>query len=322
MNLTFKSLSTLFILALGVFIGASALQAVAYTWTAPSGGPGTTNVAPPINVGTGTQQLHALGTLSAAIQEKSDSLAIDGNLGVLGTLSAIYLNVASGTASTTAGSVLVNDGRGNASWGDLSTAPSTECDGSGLIHVISNNEMNDNGVNSSGDSMEIYCRNGVSRWCLSGESCPWRADIASADNKVCSASGLNTNNHYPGNTSMILMASAWGDLWQPYTVYYCSADGTQKAGYYISSLGNVSCGASPTSQLRNLSVTWSSLSNPTGGDNTNYTYAWSTNNSTWYSGSTSTTTTYTTTGTKNMYLKVTSNGNSKSVACSPNVTIN
>ncbi|MEI8249149.1 MAG: hypothetical protein WCG07_01485, partial [Candidatus Taylorbacteria bacterium] len=162
-----------------------------------------------------------------------DSLAIDGNLGVLGTLSAIYLNVASGTASTTAGAVLVNDGRGNASWGALSAAPSTECTGSGLVHVIPDAEMNDNGRSGGNDSMEIYCRNGVARWCLSGESCPWRSNIASADSKVCSASGLNTGNHDPSNTSMILMTSAWGDLWQPYTVYYCSTDGTQKAGYYI-----------------------------------------------------------------------------------------
>ena len=128
MNLTFKSLSTLFILALGVFIGASALQAVAYTWTAPSGGPGTTNVAPPINVG-----VNGVSNL----QEKFDSLQIDGNLGILGSFV-----VSTGTtpliANSTKGKVLTAiDDSGTAAWMTGGEG------GSGLAFGIKNDTNND-----------------------------------------------------------------------------------------------------------------------------------------------------------------------------------
>ncbi len=113
-----KQLITLAALAGGFIIGASALVALAQNtggWTPAPNTPPTPNVPAPINVGGGTAILQSTGKIPTSIQEKTDSMAIDGNLGVLGTLAATYLNVASGTI-TTAGSVLTNDGSGNASW--------------------------------------------------------------------------------------------------------------------------------------------------------------------------------------------------------------
>lgn len=84
-----KQLLTLAALAGGFVIGASALVAMAQTWTPPSNTPPTPNVAAPINVGVSGV---------SAIQEKYDSLRIDGNLGIMGNLSFILggLNIVGG----------------------------------------------------------------------------------------------------------------------------------------------------------------------------------------------------------------------------------
>ncbi len=76
------------LLVTGFLLGATALSALAGVWTPPQSAPPADNVPAPINVG-------KLGV--SALQEKFDSLMIDGNLGVLGNLV-----VATGT---TAGSV-------------------------------------------------------------------------------------------------------------------------------------------------------------------------------------------------------------------------
>jgi hypothetical protein len=112
-----KQLITLAALAGGFVIGASALVALADTtgWASAPATPPNNNTPAPINVGVGTAILQSGGKIPTSVQEKTDSLAIDGNLGILGTLAVNYLNIASGTISV-ANSVLTNDGHGNASW--------------------------------------------------------------------------------------------------------------------------------------------------------------------------------------------------------------
>ena len=72
------------------------------------------------------------------------------------------------------------------------------CDGSGLFDTVpggsdANGEykMSDNGRSAGGDSLEIYCQDGKSRFCLSGEQCPWRNNGTSTDEVTCSTAGLS-----------------------------------------------------------------------------------------------------------------------------------
>jgi hypothetical protein len=113
-----KQLTSLAILAGGFVIGASALVALAdSTWTpAPAGGPPNNNVPAPINVGP-----------DAVTQVKSDSLQINGSLGVIGNLimggDAIFngtVKITSGTPGS--GKVLTSDTAGNVSWGTVAAA--------------------------------------------------------------------------------------------------------------------------------------------------------------------------------------------------------
>ena len=113
MKLTRTSILSAASLLVGGFIGASTLVALASgaPWTGPTNTPPLDNVAAPINVG--VQGVSAL-------QEKFDSLMIDGGLGVWGNLF-----IASG-ASTTPGSVLTNvNGDGYGSWQPASAVGST-----------------------------------------------------------------------------------------------------------------------------------------------------------------------------------------------------
>ncbi len=86
----------------GLFLGAFALAVAAGTWTSPTQTPPDGNVSAPVNVGgggTGTDRYPQIKT----------------GILTLNNLVAVNMNVASGTINT-AGSVLTNDGNGNASW--------------------------------------------------------------------------------------------------------------------------------------------------------------------------------------------------------------
>ncbi len=330
-----KRILSFSLVVVGFLLGATALSALAQTWSPPGTGyPTGTNCTPPncntpapINVGSSWQ--YKMGPVSFGTNtELTTSIpaldviggALFDNLGITGNLI-----VASGSPQV--GAVLTaQDTNGTAGWQMPGSQTPTECQGSGLVWVIPNSQMNDNGSSAANDSMEIYCRNGVARWCLSGEQCPWRSNIASDDSQVCSPSGLGTGSYYPGNPNMLLMTSAWGDLWQPYTVYYCSKDGTQKVGRYVSTIGNLSCGPDNTTQVINQPVVWSSLTSPTGGDSTNYTYQWNgTDHGSWLpspsTSQNSITYSYTTPGTKTMSMNVLSYGASKSVSCTASVAV-
>ncbi|MDP6627921.1 MAG: hypothetical protein QGG50_08465, partial [Methanopyri archaeon] len=55
----------------------------------------------------------------------------------------------------------------------------------GYVGAIDQILIHDSGPKGSDDSLEIYCRKGVVRLCLSKEQCPWRNDIASKDTSTC-----------------------------------------------------------------------------------------------------------------------------------------
>lgn len=99
MKLTRTSLISATSLLIGGFIGASALVTLAQSvpgWTpAPAGGPPNNNAPAPINV-------------TSVQQSKSGWLAVGGLI-----TNGLFVNVGS---TTTLGSILMNDGAGNASW--------------------------------------------------------------------------------------------------------------------------------------------------------------------------------------------------------------
>ncbi len=89
---------------------------------------------------------------------------------------------------------------------------SLSCSGEGLIHTIPDGCINDGGGSAGGDSLQVYCRNGIARFCLSGESCAWRSGAASStDFRSCSRSGLGSD----------YMANAWCSHWNGHENYYC-----------------------------------------------------------------------------------------------------
>lgn len=91
------------------------------------------------------------------------------------------------------------------------------CNGSGIIFEIPDACMDDGGIHSAGDSMEVYCVCNLARFCLSGESCPWRNmnDSTPDIGLTCSRAGLTSS----------YMANAWCNLWNNHTNYNCCYDG-------------------------------------------------------------------------------------------------
>lgn len=207
----------------GFALGAFALSVLAAgTWNPPSLPPPDGNAEAPINVGN-------------IMQNKLGWLGVKG-------LVATDLTLATGTPAK--GMVLTAiDSVGNAAWALPTTNPvpptsqTSECTGEGLVHVIPNTVMTDTGSSASDDSMEIYCRSGVARFCLSKEACPWRTDIASDDSHVCSMAGLVTSTTDPDNANLKLMVTATGDLWRGHQKYYCGVNGTVKDSYYTTNSG-------------------------------------------------------------------------------------
>lgn len=91
------------------------------------------------------------------------------------------------------------------------------CTGTGKIFVIPNECIDDGGINAIDDSLEIYCVCNRARFCLSGETCPWRNVTKSIvdDGRTCSRAGLTSS----------FMANAWCKLWNNRKKYNCCYDG-------------------------------------------------------------------------------------------------
>jgi hypothetical protein len=98
----------------------------------------------------------------------------------------------------------------------------TCCDGTGLIDSLADSCIDDGGGTSGGDGLEIYCYDHTARFCLSGETCQWRAgEPATDDGTTCESSGLSTDwmatDHYCGG-------------WEGHTDFYC--DRTTETIYF------------------------------------------------------------------------------------------
>jgi len=88
------------------------------------------------------------------------------------------------------------------------------CTGTGLVHTIGNTCMTDFGTSGSGDSLQVYCCDGIARFCLSGEACPWRTGCIVTED-TCSRAGLPDDR----------MATATCQKWRIQSAYNCGVDG-------------------------------------------------------------------------------------------------
>ncbi|HTM20062.1 MAG TPA: hypothetical protein VL172_06140 [Kofleriaceae bacterium] len=103
--------------------------------------------------------------------------------------------------------------------------PSLACTGGGLIATIGDECMDDGGVNGVGDGLEIYCSRGLTRFCLSGEACPWRDGRPAVDDgTTCSHAGLEDSAESE-EYGQDFMAHATCSPWQDHEWYYCDAEG-------------------------------------------------------------------------------------------------
>ncbi|MDD5165241.1 MAG: hypothetical protein PHG25_01760 [Candidatus Pacebacteria bacterium] len=184
MKLTRQSVLAASSLIIGGFLGASALVAAAANWTNAPANPPSNNVLAPINVGFNG---------NTTIQEKLDSLQIDGGLGVVGNLIAPNLIVSTSTSNSvvSAGYFLTAaDSTGKVKWSAPSAA-AQECGSDGRMGTVSDGNINDWGSSGGGDTIEYYCRSHVIRICLGKEACTWRTTgITSDDSHTC---GDNTH---------------------------------------------------------------------------------------------------------------------------------
>jgi hypothetical protein len=97
----------------------------------------------------------------------------------------------------------------------VDAAPS--CEGTGKIWSSLDDCIDDGGTTDSGDLLEVYCVDGLARFCLSHEACPWRDGAATARDVSCSTSGLEST----------FMASAINGchLWEDHDRLCCSEEG-------------------------------------------------------------------------------------------------
>jgi hypothetical protein len=110
-------------------------------------------------------------------------------------------------------------------WFSVERASQLACDGSGRIGTIPDECIDDGGANGVGDSLEIYCFKNVARFCLTGESCPWRNRTPrSDDGRTCSHAGLGVDGSGEAEDHDY-MANAWCSQWKGHDRYDCSPEG-------------------------------------------------------------------------------------------------
>jgi hypothetical protein len=97
------------------------------------------------------------------------------------------------------------------------TEEARTCVGSGLVQLIPDDCVGDGGLSVGGDSIEVYCVNGISRFCLSGEGCPWRNALIDTP-ETCSRAGLD-----PAHPTFL--AEAICQQWKGIRNYECDANG-------------------------------------------------------------------------------------------------
>ena len=107
-----------------------------------------------------------------------------------------------------------NDCDSSTDEGFASTCEDLTCSGIGLIGSIADGCLDDGGSTSGTDNLEIYCYNNITRFCLSGEACQWRAAFPSTDDgTTCESSGLSSD----------YMATALCGDWNGYTDFTCNS---------------------------------------------------------------------------------------------------
>ena len=84
------------------------------------------------------------------------------------------------------------------------TSLDVTCSGSGLLSCLPNGWLTDSGLNTSGDCLEIYCVNGFTSVCLSGEQCPWRND------SNMKSTSYTQGFQYTGQTTLGMQCSPFG----------------------------------------------------------------------------------------------------------------
>ena len=109
-----------------------------------------------------------------------------------------------------------NDCDGATDEGFTIKCESLACTGSGKIKTISNTCVDsDGGSSGSSDELEVYCCDGIARFCLSKETCPWRSGCGTAGDATCSHAGLSTD----------FMAHVACSAWNGHASYYCTSAG-------------------------------------------------------------------------------------------------
>lgn len=214
MKQTFKKyVAQLTFLVAGIFIATGlSIAGAAGDWKAPTANPPGDNVDAPINVGPANQVKIGALTMGGAV--------INGGL--------YLINGSQGD-----GKILVSDADGLATWTSPEELNPVECVGEGLIWVSNDGTVSDSGNSREDDDLEVYCRKGVARFCLSGENCPWRVNIRSADNLVCSSSGnlsSGATTDAAGRKRIAHVTDGYG--WRGYNYFFCSTDGTSKDAYH------------------------------------------------------------------------------------------
>ena len=104
--------------------------------------------------------------------------------------------------------------------------PTLACTDPNATELVPDACMDDGGANGVDDALEIYCVNGISRFCLSGETCPWRNGAPSHDDgTTCSRAGLGTATPESDQYGLDFMAHASCKQWNGQELYYCDASG-------------------------------------------------------------------------------------------------
>jgi hypothetical protein len=108
-----------------------------------------------------------------------------------------------------------------------------DCGDSELITVVPDACIDDSGTSAINDNLEIYCQEGVMRFCLSGEACPWRSGPVPRTKSTCSAAGLSR----PAMATLRGSASC-AFPWGARTICCYSKDDRSKLGTALMSAGD------------------------------------------------------------------------------------
>lgn len=151
------------------------------------------------------------------------------------------------------------------------TPLSLTCTGTGLVQVIPDPNLDDGGRNAINDDLQVYCENGLSRFCLSNEpACPWDPNRPSnttySSQQTCSTSGIDSTAQFFAHIF------AKNSVGMPETWLYCSPDGqiSISSSPKISQTGQSSItvtspnGGEVFTAGQNMNITWSPITAQSG----------------------------------------------------------